>query len=670
LLGAGSLSRQRDDALLERAGGNPLFAEEFVRMLRDGVSLDEAEDLPIPDNLQALVVSRLDALSPELKELVHDASVVGKVFWPGAVAAVGETRREEIEARLPFLARSGLISRRETSSVADEPEFTFRNDVTMDVAYQQIPKSWRAQKHRNAAAWVRMLGGDRVTDLAQEIAFHLSRALELTPRPDPELRDAAAHAQLLAAERLSALDAPAAVRAFRRALALLGRDDPRRPEAFARAGVAADAIGRFDLAEPWLRRAIDAYRAAGEPRRAGEIMGTLGRSLTIQGRLAEADVLFDSAVHQLELLPPGPELAAVCARIAGRAFMAGDYDRAQRWAERTLEVAVDGEPQEAVALALQYRGSVRAERGERAGMDDLREAIRRAREADLTDVLGATLGNLAYLTWFREGPAAALEIAREVQSFAAARGFSVTEMWGKAAEIESCFDLGDWDQVLDLADEMLRWDAEHGPSQIGMWARFASAWVLLRRGDAAGAADAIAEVERGAQLLEYPEFEATLSAIAADIAFANGETAAALARIEDFDKAVADVPEIRIHFLPVVVRTAIACGDLRTAELLVPPTPGPPIERRRLSYETALAVLEEARGELDGAEVRYREVAEGWEAFGFPLEAGRCALGRARCLIALGRDGEADREILRARGHLAPLKARPVLRELDALRDA
>ena len=40
--------------LLERAGGNPLFAEEFVRMLRDrGV-----EDADVPGSVQALIAAR------------------------------------------------------------------------------------------------------------------------------------------------------------------------------------------------------------------------------------------------------------------------------------------------------------------------------------------------------------------------------------------------------------------------------------------------------------------------------------------------------------------------------------------------------------------------------------------------------------------------------------
>src|SRR5262249_24944075 len=46
--------------LLARAGGNPLSAEEFVRMLRD-----RGEPEALPETIQGLIAARLDLLDPE-----------------------------------------------------------------------------------------------------------------------------------------------------------------------------------------------------------------------------------------------------------------------------------------------------------------------------------------------------------------------------------------------------------------------------------------------------------------------------------------------------------------------------------------------------------------------------------------------------------------------------
>ena len=95
LLHKAVLPAETQERLLEQAGGNPLYAEEFVRMLTDqGVIGDGGElvdgDIRVPDTVQALIAARLDTLPPERKTLLHDASVVGKVFWTGVVAEMGD----------------------------------------------------------------------------------------------------------------------------------------------------------------------------------------------------------------------------------------------------------------------------------------------------------------------------------------------------------------------------------------------------------------------------------------------------------------------------------------------------------------------------------------------------------------------------------------------------
>ena len=71
---------ERRSELLTRAGGNPLYAEEFVRMLAQA-----EEELPLPESVQGIIAARLDTLPPDEKTLVQAAAIVGKVFWPGAL---------------------------------------------------------------------------------------------------------------------------------------------------------------------------------------------------------------------------------------------------------------------------------------------------------------------------------------------------------------------------------------------------------------------------------------------------------------------------------------------------------------------------------------------------------------------------------------------------------
>jgi class 3 adenylate cyclase len=122
------LSHELERAILERAGGNPLYAEEFVRLLADR-RLEQEGDVPaeaaLPGSLQALIAARLDTLSPERKSLLQDAAVLGKVFWAGAVAEIGGRGPAEVETALHELARKELVRPARTSSMEGEREYSF-----------------------------------------------------------------------------------------------------------------------------------------------------------------------------------------------------------------------------------------------------------------------------------------------------------------------------------------------------------------------------------------------------------------------------------------------------------------------------------------------------------------------------------------------------------------
>src|SRR5437588_3219348 len=120
------------EAVLQRAEGNPLYAEEYVRMLRDrgllqrcesGWRLSDREDLPLPETVQGMIAARLDALPPEEKELIQDAAVVGKVFWPGALAALERREATAVEHGLHALERKEFVRRERASVVAGGRQF-------------------------------------------------------------------------------------------------------------------------------------------------------------------------------------------------------------------------------------------------------------------------------------------------------------------------------------------------------------------------------------------------------------------------------------------------------------------------------------------------------------------------------------------------------------------
>src|SRR5439155_11152779 len=119
-----------------------------------------------------------DGLLAEEKALLQGAAVLGKVFWLGASSELAGIERWSGEERLHALERKEFVRRERRSSVAGEVEYAFRHLLVRDVAYGQIPRGVRADKHRVAARWIESLG--RPEDHAETVAHHYLRALELS----------------------------------------------------------------------------------------------------------------------------------------------------------------------------------------------------------------------------------------------------------------------------------------------------------------------------------------------------------------------------------------------------------------------------------------------------------------------------------------------------------
>ncbi len=261
--------------LLERAGGNPLYAEEYVRLLKDknlltrnGATwqLVEGADIPFPDSVQALIAARIDTLSPARKAMLADAAVVGKSFWVGAVAAMGDVPEDDVAEAMRELTRKELVRPVRHSSMEGQAELAFWHVVARDVAYGQLPRAVRAARHVAAAAWIESHSGGRAEDSADVLAYHYATAVDLTQAAGEldqvaTLQASALRFLTLAGERALGLDTTAALSNFQRALDLTAPADPARPSALAKFGEAALHAGRLAEAQRTLEQAEEAYRA-------------------------------------------------------------------------------------------------------------------------------------------------------------------------------------------------------------------------------------------------------------------------------------------------------------------------------------------------------------------------------------------------------------------------
>jgi class 3 adenylate cyclase len=203
LLAIADLPEDRRQAVVERAEGNPYFIEEIVRrmidegaIVRDGDrwrATEKARSMALPDTIHALLAARIDALTTAERAVIHEASVVGKVFWPAPLRTALPTI--DVFAALRSLEDRGLVVARPTSTIAGETEYLFRHALVRDVAYAALPRARRARAHSDVAAWTEGLAGDRADEFGELLAFHYRAAVvgedaDLAWTDEPDRREA------------------------------------------------------------------------------------------------------------------------------------------------------------------------------------------------------------------------------------------------------------------------------------------------------------------------------------------------------------------------------------------------------------------------------------------------------------------------------------------------
>ncbi len=188
--------------ILERAEGNPFYIEEIVRRLIDEgavvrtgerwLATEVAATIDIPDTVQGVLAARIDLLEPDDKRVVQAAAVVGRAFWPGPIAELTGRSLAEVVEHLRHAEDRELVRTKFGSSIAGQPEYLFKHILTRDVAYNSLPRRERADAHRQVADWLKRTAGERATEFAELLAYHLGTAAHLAGEAgslDEELRN-------------------------------------------------------------------------------------------------------------------------------------------------------------------------------------------------------------------------------------------------------------------------------------------------------------------------------------------------------------------------------------------------------------------------------------------------------------------------------------------------
>ena len=180
LLGIENLPPQVGSWVVERSAGNPLFCEEFVRMLTEAHYLESADgrwrakgsaaDLSLPETIQSIVAARIDGLEPTEKTALQQASVIGERFVLDELLALDSELGVAPEA---LLRKGFFITDRDDRSGRS---LRFKHILIRDAAYAGLTKADRAELHERLADFEAQAAADRLIEYEEIIGYHLEQA--------------------------------------------------------------------------------------------------------------------------------------------------------------------------------------------------------------------------------------------------------------------------------------------------------------------------------------------------------------------------------------------------------------------------------------------------------------------------------------------------------------
>lgn len=286
ILGNSGLPPTLEARVLDAAQGNPLFVEQMIAMLvDDGVLFGSQEagwsvngaptDVAVPDSIASLLAARLDRL-PRLEcQLLERASVIGQVFYPPALGAMGDgdgDGDEYYRAALDSLVSKHFVEPAETDiDIAGTGACRFVHILVRDAAYRRLLKRARARLHERFGDWLTQMAGPGLADYEEIIGYHLEQAFHYCGElgePDDHARSlgkrASLHLRAAGYRALSRGDMPAAGSILHRAAKLLPKEERDGAGLLIDVGDALLEVGDLSTAGKVLEEAVARAEVLGE----------------------------------------------------------------------------------------------------------------------------------------------------------------------------------------------------------------------------------------------------------------------------------------------------------------------------------------------------------------------------------------------------------------------
>ena len=432
----------------EHAFGNPFTVEEIVRILISEGIVNTQSDIwtvapellsrvSLPTSFEGVVKARIETLTDEERDLLEQASVVGTIFWLGALQVLqrinsagwkqnekywlSNNRELRLKEILESLRRKDIIRFHNESQFETELQCTFKHVIERDLIYKYIDLGTRQRYHRMIASWLELKEGPDLALQAESIARHYANG--------ENHKKASFHFIRSGDMARSQYHNRKAIENYQMGLSYLEEDDSlAKIEVLHNLGSVYELLGDQEKAIRCYRKMLTQAWIITNVAKGGVAYNKIGRIYRTLGNYSSA---LEHFRFSLDLFRQVDDLLGIASNLddIGKIhWIRGDLEEAKNNYKAGLELRRECGNAKSTALSLNHLGTIELHRGFfKKALIYYREALDLGKEAGDRSGVSESLNNLGIIFYERGEYDHAIHLWKESLTIAKEIGAKVME---------------------------------------------------------------------------------------------------------------------------------------------------------------------------------------------------------------------------------------------------
>ncbi|MBA7500698.1 hypothetical protein ES704_03458 [subsurface metagenome] len=173
------------DKIISTANGNPLFIEEIVRGIEErrlsadkdrlGNYVEIFANFPIPDTVQSIARARIDLLPVGLKEILYQASVLGRYIEIKIFQKITNLKDNVLFDLLKKLQKNEFIEEVE-GVLQSQQYFAFTHSLIQEIGYNSLLFKTRRSLHTKIGTAMEEMYLSKIDAKVEELAHHFKNS--------------------------------------------------------------------------------------------------------------------------------------------------------------------------------------------------------------------------------------------------------------------------------------------------------------------------------------------------------------------------------------------------------------------------------------------------------------------------------------------------------------